>query len=141
MGLFLIYKKENPPDEDDVLCLLYVCYNLTMFIFLILGLILGALIIIFALQNTALVAVTFLTWHFQGSLALILVLAVAAGAILCSFLSLPEVLRKRFLISKLQKKTTVLQDELTEKKIEVEVEKAKVDANNAYLDDLEKHPL
>jgi hypothetical protein len=61
-------------------------------------------------------------------------------ALYCSFLSLPDVLRKRFLISKLQKKTTVLQEELIEKKIEVEAEKAKVDANNAYLDDIEKHP-
>ncbi|MDO8430496.1 MAG: LapA family protein [Candidatus Taylorbacteria bacterium] len=111
-----------------------------MFIFLILGLILGALIIIFALQNVTTVTLVFLTWQFEGSLALIFVLAVASGIVLCLFLSLPEVIRKRFLISKLKKKTNILEEELTEKKIEVEAEKSKVEANNAYLDDLEKHP-
>ncbi len=111
-----------------------------MFIFLILGLILGALIIIFALQNITTVTGVFLTWQFQGSLALILVLAVASGILLCLFLSLPEVLRKRFLISKLKKKTNILEGELTDKKIEVEEEKLKVVANNAYVDDLQKNP-
>lgn len=111
-----------------------------MFIFLILGLLLGAAVIIFALQNVTPITVVFLGWQFHGSLALILVLAVASGILIYALFSLPEVIRKRFVISKLNNDKEKLKDELVDKKIEVEVEKAKVDANNGYLDSLEKSP-
>ncbi len=117
-----------------------------MFIFLIIGLLLGGLVVIFALQNMTEITVTFLVWQFQGSLALILVLAAVAGMIIYGFLSMPESVKKYFVISKLQKDKAALKDEVEEKKIEVEntkfdieVEKAKLAATNAYLDDLERN--
>ncbi len=109
-----------------------------MFLFLIIGLLLGALVIIFAVQNIATVSVVFLTWQFEGSLALILVLAVAAGMVLSALLSIPARMKKRQERTKLATKNEVLTEELTTKKIEVEDEKSKVAATNAYLDDLEK---
>ncbi|MES2623158.1 MAG: lipopolysaccharide assembly protein LapA domain-containing protein [Patescibacteria group bacterium] len=77
-----------------------------MIIFLILGLILGALSVIFALQNVIPITVTFFAWQLQGSLSLILLLAVLAGVMICGLLSVPEVIRNhiRFTTLKNQKK-------------------------------------
>ena len=107
-----------------------------MIISLIIGLVLGATAIIFAAQNITTVSVVFLAWQFQGSLALILVLAVVSGILICSFLSLPDVIRKRFQISRLKDDNDKLKDSLVRKDIEVESEKSKLDANNAYIDGL-----
>ncbi len=109
-----------------------------MIILFIIGLVLGAFVIIFAAQNVTSITVVFLAWKFEGSLALILVLAVVSGILICSFLSLPDIIRKRFQISRLRDKNEELKEELTHKEVEVEVEKAKLEANNAYLDTLEK---
>ena len=111
-----------------------------MILLFILGLLIGALVIIFAAQNVGTVAVAFLAWRFEGSLALILAFAVISGILICAFLSLPDVIRKRFQISRLSDKNQKLKQELEDKKMEVESEKSKLDANNAYLDDLEKKP-
>lgn len=109
-----------------------------MILFLILGLLIGAIAIIFTFQNMATITVMFLVWQFEGSLALIVVLAIAAGMIISMFLSVPENLRKKFQISKLKDRNVELKDELHVTKAEVESEKGKVAANNAYLDELEK---
>lgn len=109
-----------------------------MIISLIFGLLLGALAVIFVVQNTATVAVTFLAWQLQGSLALVIFLAIATGVLITLLFSLPDLLRKSFIISKLSDHNDELKDQLTSKSIEVESEKSKVAANNAYLDDLEK---
>ena len=109
-----------------------------MFIFLIIGLLAGALVIVFAAQNTATVSVVFLTWHFEGSLAFIIVLAIVIGVVIGWLLSLQNAIRKRSLVNKLKDTNQKLAQELDVKKVEVEEEKSKVAATNAYLDDLEK---
>lgn len=118
-----------------------------MFIFLIIGILVGAIIIIFAIQNIAVVSVTFLVWQFEGSLALILVLAVAAGMVLSSLLSIPLRMKRRAELVDLKKREEVLSEAVVVKNSEVEMEKSKVEAeksklaaNNAYIDDLEKTP-
>lgn len=77
-----------------------------MIIFLIFGLILGALSVIFALQNIIPITVTFFAWQVEGSLSLILLLALLTGVIICGLLSIPEVIRNhiRFTTLKNQKK-------------------------------------
>ena len=109
-------------------------------ILLIIGLILGAVTIIFAAQNTAPITVSFLTWQFHGPLALVIALAVISGILICAFLSWPDTIRKRFIISKLRNKNEELKEEIVNKENEVEAEKSKVAATNAYLDSLEKTP-
>jgi lipopolysaccharide assembly protein A len=109
-----------------------------MIILLVLGLLLGGLVVIFTLQNIATVSVVFLAWKFDGSLALILVLAVASGMLLCWLLSLPDVFNKRFQISKLKQHADELEGKLVETKTAVEAEKSKLAATNAYIDDAEK---
>jgi uncharacterized integral membrane protein len=115
-------------------------YNTSMIISLIIGLLLGAVTVVFALQNTASVSVVFLSWTFNGSLALILILAMGVGVVLTILLSLPGMINKNFKISSLKKQHNITKEELENKTIEVETEKAKLSANNAYLDDLEKNP-
>ena len=109
-----------------------------MAILFIMGLVLGALLIIFVAQNITTITVVFLAWSFQGSLAMVLVFAVCGGILLYAFLSLPEVIRKRFVISKLAQENNELKEGLTRIQAEVESEKSKLAANNAYLDGLEK---
>lgn len=77
-----------------------------MIIFLIFGLVLGALSVIFALQNIIPITVTFFAWQVQGSLSLILLLALLTGVIICGLFSIPEVIRNhlRFSALKSQKK-------------------------------------
>jgi lipopolysaccharide assembly protein A len=109
-----------------------------MIIFLFIGLFLGAVSVVFALQNITTVTVTFMAWKIEGSLALILLLAVATGVVIGVLISLPDVIKKSFQISRLKKHGSKLESDLVQRKIEVEAEKSKLDANNAYLDDLEK---
>ncbi len=112
-----------------------------MILFLILGLLLGAVVVVFAIQNITPVTVTFLTWDFHGSLALVLVLAVVVGILISILVSLPDVVRKSLMISKLKSANTKLNDELVNKAKEIDAEKSKLDANNAYIDDIEKKPM
>ncbi|MES3031509.1 MAG: LapA family protein [Patescibacteria group bacterium] len=116
-----------------------------MITFILLGLLLGAIVIIFALQNSITITVSFLAWQFTGPLTFILLAAVASGLLISSFLSLPDYIRQALRISRLKDKTVKLQETVVEKEIEVEKEKirveeekSKLDATNAYIDDLEK---
>jgi lipopolysaccharide assembly protein A len=111
-----------------------------MIIFLLLGLLLGGLTVVFALQNVTPVTVSFLSWEFEGSLALILVLAVVSGLLISSLLSLPTAIQRRLQISRLRNENLRLKEELGHKVVEVQEEKSKVAAANAYLDELENKP-
>lgn len=111
-----------------------------MFIFLIIGLLLGALVVMFALQNLTTVAVTFLVWEINGSLALVLVIAVFIGMIISWLLGLSQSFKKSAQISRFTRENETLKEDLDTTKIEVESEKNKVAATNAYIDDLEKTP-
>ncbi len=111
-----------------------------MIIFLILGLLLGGVTVIFALQNVATITVVFLAWQIEGSLALIIILAVAMGVLLSLLLSVPSAIEKHLKISNLKTHNEMLKEELINKDIEVEEERSKLDANNAYIDDLEQNP-
>ena len=111
-----------------------------MIALLFIGLTLGILGVIFAFQNFTPIEVTFLAWHIQGSLAFIIILAALCGALITMLVFLPDIVKKNFRISKLRRKNEELKDKLVDTEIEVESEKNKVVANNAYLDDLQKPP-
>ncbi len=109
-----------------------------MLISLMIGLLLGAAAIIFALQNISPVTVAFFDWQFEGSLALILMLAMGVGILVSFLLALPDMMKKSFHISRLKKDNNRLQEQVLHKEVEVEVEKSKLAANNAYLDSVEE---
>lgn len=83
-------------------------------VLLVLALIIAILAVIFALQNTTLVAVTFLAWQFEQSLALVLLLAVAAGVLVGLFTLFPSNIRQRFQLSALRKKVEGVEKSLLE---------------------------
>jgi uncharacterized integral membrane protein len=83
-----------------------------MILSLILGLIIGALSVIFALQNIFPVTVTFVAWEFTTSLALIIILAILIGLMIAVILSIPETIKNMFIISSLKKENRKLTDEI-----------------------------
>lgn len=85
-----------------------------MQIFLFISLVVAAIAVIFALQNTAVVEITFLFWSFEGSLALVLLLSLALGVLASFFASLPRLIRGSMTTRSQQKKITELESRLTE---------------------------
>ena len=63
--------------------------------FLIVSLGLAILTVVFALQNTVPVVVTFLIWKFEGSLAMVLMLTFALGVLVSSLVSIPAIVKRR----------------------------------------------
>ncbi len=60
---------------------------------LIIGFILGAVALVFIVQNIIPVTVTFLAWNFEGSLAIIILFALLGGMLISWLLSIPQMLR------------------------------------------------
>lgn len=83
----------------------------SMLFFLVLGLLIGAVTVVFALQNVMTIGVTFLVWQVNGSLALILLLAVLAGVMICALVSIPEMINSHIRFNELKKKNKLLEDE------------------------------
>ena len=82
-----------------------------LFLFIV-ALTISILAVIFALQNAGLVSINFLIWSFKGSLALVLLLSFAAGAMSVLLILFPQVIKKSFNISKLEKKIKDLESKL-----------------------------
>lgn len=78
----------------------------------IIGLLLGAVMVIFVLQNVMPISVAFFGWHFDGSLALVLLLAILGGMLVSALLSLPEIVKKNFKLSKMAARNRALADDL-----------------------------
>lgn len=81
---------------------------------LIVGLILAIGAVVFAMQNTASVTVTLGVWSFQGSLALVLLLAFATGAVVAALLSSLSGLRARREIKRLERQARDFEARLAE---------------------------
>ncbi|RUM87595.1 MAG: DUF1049 domain-containing protein [Thermodesulfatator sp.] len=90
--------------------------------YLILAALLGVLIAAFAIQNAAPVAVRFLVWQFESSLAVIVILSLLAGMVLIFLISLPgrfkrrkELYDKNRRISELEKQLAELEKRLSDR--------------------------
>ncbi len=95
----------------------------------IIGIIFGGAIIIFILQNMTPVTVSFFTWQADGSLALLLLLAVVAGMLVSWLLSIPEMLRLNDLrahAKRLEKDLAVHKQKLSETEGKLEQAEAPV---------------
>ncbi len=82
-----------------------------MLLSLILGLIIGGVSVMFALQNVFPVTVTFLAWEITSSLALLIAISVIAGLIISALISIPGAISNAMTISGLKKEIKRLQDE------------------------------
>lgn len=69
---------------------------------MLLGAVIGGLTVIFILQNAVPVSVVFLSWHIDASLAVVLLLAVLAGAVMALLATLPSLIRDTWRYSRLQ---------------------------------------
>lgn len=85
-----------------------------MIISLILGFLLGAAALLFALQNTAVVALSFLGWQFESSLALLILIAFAGGIVVSLLVSIPSAVKDSLKIMSVKKENRKLLDELIE---------------------------
>lgn len=83
-----------------------------MIISLILGFLLGVAALLFALQNTAVVSLTFLGWQFESSLALLILIAFAVGIIVSLLISIPSAVKDGFRLMSLKKENKRLAEEL-----------------------------
>ncbi|HVN56003.1 MAG TPA: lipopolysaccharide assembly protein LapA domain-containing protein [Anaerolineaceae bacterium] len=97
-----------------------------MLAFVILALIVAALAVVFALQNPTTVTVTFLIWSFQGSLALILLGAVAIGLLICLLATSPGLIRSRWAAGSHRKKASALEVQRDEYKARAEKAESEV---------------
>lgn len=98
-----------------------------MQIFLVLALVIAILAVVFAVQNVAVVAISFFTWKVDLSLAVALLLALAAGVLITLLLSVPGRVKGTLSSAALKKKLTALEAErivLKQKIDELTVERA-----------------
>lgn len=87
-----------------------------MIILFVAGTLLGAVSVIFALQNVAIITVTFFSWQFTGSLAIVLILAMASGVIVTTLILLPESISNYFKFSNLEKENIEVREQLRKQK-------------------------
>ena len=81
-----------------------------MYLFLLLALLICIAIVLFAVQNAALVTVTFLTFHFAGSLAFILVVVFALGVLSGMLMTVPSFWRKSSALREQKRKVKQLEE-------------------------------
>jgi len=79
------------------------------------------LAVIFAIQNSAVVPISYLIWDAQGSLAFILLLALIFGVLVGLLVTSPTFIRNRRRNTKLSKEIEALQAELEEKNTKLEM--------------------
>jgi len=92
---------------------------------LIVAIIVAILAVVFALQNAVPITVSFLTWRFESSLALVLLITVALGILMSLLVSVPSMIKTRRMISNQKKRIRELENGLqkeTENKAEEEIE-------------------
>lgn len=92
-----------------------------MFISLLLGFLLGAAAIVFALQNTAIVALRFMSWEFESSLALLVVVTLILGMLISVLASIPAAVSTAFRIMGLKKENKRLVTEVENHRRDKEV--------------------
>src|SRR3569623_813942 len=82
-----------------------------MILFLILGRIIGAVSVVFVLQNVAATTVTFLTWQLSGSLAVVLLATLIAGMLVAVLIVLPSLIKAEWQIRVYRKRIKQLEED------------------------------
>jgi len=91
---------------------------------LIAAIIVAILAVVFALQNAVPMTVSFLTWRFESSLALVLLITLALGILMSLLVSVPSVIKKMKIISSQKRRIKELErssPEETKKEEESEI--------------------
>ena len=107
-----------------------------MRLYVISALVIAFLAILFALQNTNLVTIQLFIWEYQQSLALVLLATLAIGVIVGLLVSVPSVIRRNVRVSRLQKQSESLTEQITEKSQDVQTEAQKTTAVRQKYEEL-----
>jgi lipopolysaccharide assembly protein A len=75
---------------------------------IIIGIAIAVAAVAFALQNNVPVTVTFLVWRFDSSLAMVLLLSLAVGAIVMALVTAPGALKARWTLSRQRREISEL---------------------------------
>ena len=102
-----------------------------MQIFLVLALIIALIAVVFTIQNTALVTVTFLVWDLNHSLAFVVLLAILAGVLISQFVAR---LKRKVEITNQTKKIKEMETELMSSKVRMEALKQEVEVYRSKVD-------
>ena len=87
-----------------------------MIILFILGLLLGAVAVVFSLQNIDIVTVAFFNWQMTGSLSVVLLMAILVGMLIVLLIILPGSIGNYFKSRRLKKEIARLEEELRKQK-------------------------
>lgn len=114
-----------------------------MQIFIILALLIAIVAVVFAVQNTAAVTISFLIWKLEGSLALVLLITLLVGVLISLLASTPGLIRGKWNTSSQKKKLTSLEAERENylkraERAEKEVRELELQLAS-YTAELEKH--
>jgi len=95
-------------------------------VYLIFALLIAVIAVIFALQNTMTVTISFLAWKVTGSLSLVLLVTLAIGAVIGLLVLAPSTIKNTLAASGHRKRIGALEKELDDHKARVaEVQKPK----------------
>ena len=98
---------------------------------IIIALLIAVIAVVFALQNTAVVTITFLAWTVDGSLALVVLLAVLTGVLISVFVSLPSIVKNRIAASNRKKKINELTNQVNKLEEKLEAKQQELDLYQA----------
>ena len=82
-----------------------------MQLFLILGIVFAIGAVTFALQNSVAVTVIFAFWHYDSSLAVVLLVALGLGALIAALVSTPSVIKGQWAGARLRRQVASLEDD------------------------------
>lgn len=88
-----------------------------MQLLVIIGMVIAACGVVFAIQNNVVVTVAFLLWRFDSSLAIVLLFALVLGGIIIALVSTPSTLKRQWLIAKQRKQIAELEHTCREQKV------------------------
>ena len=83
-----------------------------MQILLIFSFVIAFFAILFAIQNTSVITIRFLIWETEGSLALVLFIALLAGALISYLATAPGQIKQRMTISNQRKRIAEVEGQL-----------------------------
>lgn len=87
-----------------------------MQLMLITGIVFAIGAVVFALQNNSLVVVTLAVWSFEGSLAIVLLLALGLGVLITGLLTTPAVIRGQWASKRLRRQVVDLERDVAEQR-------------------------
>ena len=87
-----------------------------MQLMLIFGVVFAIGAVAFALQNNVAVTVTVALWQFNGSLALVLLMALGLGVLITGLVSSPTVIRRQWATARLRHQVTALEKDVAEQR-------------------------